>query len=71
MMPLKRKKNRSGVAAVELAVLAPFLVFLFVVTVDFARVFVLGLAFTDANRFLLPGRSLGDGWIQPSHLRCL
>src|SRR2546425_357122 len=34
-----RKDKRRGVAAVELAVLAPFLAFLFVVTVDFARVF--------------------------------
>ena len=31
--------KRRGAAAVELAVLAPFLLFLFLITVDFARVF--------------------------------
>lgn len=35
----KQPRVRGGAAAVELAVLLPFLVFLFVVAVDFARVF--------------------------------
>jgi Flp pilus assembly protein TadG len=34
-----RLGSRPGVAAVELAVLAPFLVFLFVIAVDFSRIF--------------------------------
>jgi Flp pilus assembly protein TadG len=34
-----RQDRRRGVAAVELAVLLPFMMFLFIVCVDFARVF--------------------------------
>lgn len=34
-----RKKNRAAVAAVELAVFLPFLLFIFCVTVDYGRIF--------------------------------
>src|SRR5262245_52747053 len=33
------KSTRRGLAAVELGILAPFLVFLFVISIDFARIF--------------------------------
>ncbi|HBI42058.1 MAG TPA: hypothetical protein DDY78_04255 [Planctomycetales bacterium] len=34
-----KKRRRPGAAAVELAVVSPFLVFLFVIAVDFGRIF--------------------------------
>jgi Flp pilus assembly protein TadG len=43
----ERHRQRRGTAAVELAVLLPFLCFLFVVTVDFARIFYFSI--TVAN----------------------
>ena len=46
----KRRFARRGVAAVELAVLAPFLAFLFVITVDFARVFYYKLTIDNCAR---------------------
>jgi len=64
------KRLRRGAAAVELAVLAPFLVFLFLVTVDFARVFYYQLTIEDcARNGALLGSSLRSyqetGWVQP------
>lgn len=44
------RRKRRGIAAVELAVLAPFLVFLLVITVDFARVFYYQVALTNCAR---------------------
>jgi Flp pilus assembly protein TadG len=41
---------RKGVAAVELAILLPFLAFLFVVAVDFARVFYYSLTIENCAR---------------------
>ena len=41
---------RSGAAAVELAILLPLLVFLFVVAVDFSRVFYYTLTITNCAR---------------------
>ena len=45
-----RGQSRKGAAVVELAVLAPLLVFLFVVAVDFARVFYFSLTLTNCAR---------------------
>jgi Flp pilus assembly protein TadG len=42
--------RRRGTAVVELAVLIPFLVMLFLVTVDFARVFYFSLTLTNCAR---------------------
>lgn len=42
--------SRRGAAAVELAILLPFLAFLLVVMVDFARVFYYALAVTNCAR---------------------
>jgi Flp pilus assembly protein TadG len=42
--------RRSGVAAVELAVLLPVLAFLFVITVDFARVYYDSLTLINCAR---------------------
>lgn len=42
--------RRRAVAAVELAILLPFLAFLFVVAVDFARVFYYSLTITNCAR---------------------
>lgn len=43
-------RTRRGVAAVELAVLLPLLVFLFIITVDFARVFYFSLTLQNCAR---------------------
>ncbi len=43
-------KSRSGAAAVELAILLPFLCFLFVIAVDFARVFYFTLTLQNCAR---------------------
>jgi Flp pilus assembly protein TadG len=45
-----RRAIRSGAATVELAVLAPLLVFLFVVTTDFARVFYYQITLNQCAR---------------------
>jgi Flp pilus assembly protein TadG len=42
--------QRSGVAVVELAIMLPLLVFLFVITVDFARVFYFSVTLTNCAR---------------------
>jgi Flp pilus assembly protein TadG len=46
----QRGHRRRGVAVVELAVLLPILVFLFLITVDFARVFYFSLTLTNCAR---------------------
>jgi Flp pilus assembly protein TadG len=43
-------RSRRGAAVVELAVLLPFLVFIFLVTIDFARVFYFSLSLTNCAR---------------------
>src|SRR5262249_40059603 len=43
-------RQRSGVAVVELAVLLPLLMFLFVITVDFARVYYFSVTLTNCAR---------------------
>lgn len=48
--PVRIAKARRGVAAVELAILLPLLCFLFVITVDFARVFYFSLTVTNCAR---------------------
>jgi len=45
-----RGKSRRGVAVVELAVLLPLLVFLFLITIDFARVFYFSLTLKNCAR---------------------
>ena len=42
--------QRRGIAAVELAILLPILAFLFVVAVDFARIFYFSLTITNCAR---------------------
>jgi Flp pilus assembly protein TadG len=49
-MLLRRRLPRSGVACVELAVLAPLLAFLFVIAIDFARAFYQYTIMADAAR---------------------
>jgi Flp pilus assembly protein TadG len=50
-VPIRRGfRRRAGAAAVELALLLPLLVFLFVVGTDFARVFYLSLTLTNCAR---------------------
>jgi Flp pilus assembly protein TadG len=61
---------RKGVAAVELAFLAPLLALLFVITVDFARVFYYQLTLNDCARngalFGADLRSYQEtGWVNP------
>jgi Flp pilus assembly protein TadG len=46
----RARRGRPAVAAVELAVLLPFLAFLFVIGVDFARVFYCSVTVTNAAR---------------------
>ncbi len=44
------QRSRTGAVVVELAVLAPLLVFLFLVATDFARVFYVSLTLTNCAR---------------------
>jgi Flp pilus assembly protein TadG len=46
----ERRLRRGGVATVELALLLPFLCFLFVVSVDFARVFYFAITVQNCAR---------------------
>lgn len=53
MLPCKkqaRTRSRRGAAAVELAVLLPFLVFMMVIAVDWARVFYYTVTINDCAR---------------------
>jgi Flp pilus assembly protein TadG len=45
-----RSRRRRGVAAVELALLLPFLAFLFVITIDWARIFYYSVTVTNCAR---------------------
>jgi len=45
-----RARRRSGVAVVELAVLLPLLVLLFLLTIDFARIFYFSVSLTNCAR---------------------
>lgn len=45
-----RQPARRGVAAVELAIVLPFLCFLFVLAIDFARIFYFSLTVTNCAR---------------------
>ena len=47
---MRSQRSRCAVAAVELAVLLPFLAFLFVVAVDWARIFYYSLTCTNCAR---------------------
>ena len=49
-LSLKQRGKRRGVAAVELAVLLPFLCFLFVVSADYARVFYMAVTVQNCAR---------------------
>ncbi|HYT87393.1 MAG TPA: TadE/TadG family type IV pilus assembly protein [Gemmataceae bacterium] len=49
-MRLPAKRSRNGAAATELALLLPFLCFLFVITIDFARVFYFSMTVTNCAR---------------------
>ena len=44
------RRHRSGVAVVELAVLLPVLVLLFLITIDFARIFYFSVSLTNCAR---------------------
>ena len=50
MLDRNRSARRQGAAAVELAVLAPFLVFLFVIAVDWSRIFYYSLTVNNCAR---------------------
>lgn len=45
-----KRKNRRGAATVELAVLLPFLAFLFVIGVDWSRIFFVSMTIENAAR---------------------
>jgi len=45
-----QRNDRRGVAAVELAVLSPFLMFLFVLAVDYGRIFYSSVTITNCAR---------------------
>jgi len=47
---LTSRRGRRGVAAVEFALMLPFLCFVFLVTVDFCRVFYCSLTVTNCAR---------------------
>jgi Flp pilus assembly protein TadG len=47
---VRHEKHRRAVAAVELAVLLPFLAFLFVIAIDWARIFYYSLTCTNCAR---------------------
>jgi Flp pilus assembly protein TadG len=47
---IKPRKTRHGAAAVELALLLPLLCFLFVIAVDYARVFYFTMTVTNCAR---------------------
>ena len=47
---IQRPASRRGVATVEMAVLLPFLTFIFLVTIDFARVYYQAVVLEDAVR---------------------
>ena len=49
-MRLPRQQARRGIAALELALLAPFLVFLFVVSIDYGRIFFASVTITNCAR---------------------
>jgi Flp pilus assembly protein TadG len=46
----QRRRRRRGAAAVELATLLPFLMFLFVVAIDFARIFYCAVTVQNCAR---------------------
>jgi Flp pilus assembly protein TadG len=46
----RRCSRRAGVAVVELAILLPLIVFLFVVAVDYSRIFYFSLTVTNCAR---------------------
>lgn len=48
--PQRRRARRTGAAAVEMAVLLPVLVFLSVISVDFARIFYFSQTITNCAR---------------------
>jgi len=50
LLPSASRRARRGVAAVEFAVLLPFLCFVFVVTVDFCRVFYYSITVSNCAR---------------------
>ena len=50
LLPSASRRARRGVAAVEFAVLLPFLCFAFVVTVDFCRVFYYSITVSNCAR---------------------
>jgi len=47
---LPRRESRGGIATVELAVLLPILCFLFVIAIDYARIFYYSLTLENAAR---------------------
>jgi Flp pilus assembly protein TadG len=47
---VRARRARRGAAVVELAVLLPLLIFLFVIAVDFARIYYVSLTLTNAAR---------------------
>src|SRR5262245_60919599 len=50
MRYFRRSPKRSGVAAVELAILLPFLAFLFVIAVDWSRIFYYSITVSNCAR---------------------
>lgn len=47
---IRARKQRRGLAAVELAVLLPLLTFLFMITIDYARIFYYSLTIENCAR---------------------
>lgn len=68
----RKPMARSGAAAVELALLSPFLCFLFVMTIDFGRVFYYQMVLNNcARNGALLGAQLNSyqetGWVVPDN----
>ncbi len=56
---IHRRSERRGIAAVELAILSPFLIFIALVTIDFGRVSKYQITVKNAAR---SGALYGSGW---------
>ena len=50
LRPAQTRHERPGIATVELALLLPFLMFMFVITIDFARIFYFGVTIENCAR---------------------
>ncbi len=62
-----KRKSRRGAAAVEMAILAPFLIFIVVVGVDWSRIFYMSVTLTNCARNGALNASDPYSLIQPAY----